>query len=469
MASNHPPQPAMLPSPLSPLQKRKRILFIHPDLGIGGAERLVVDAAVGLQDRGHSVTVYTSHCDSRHCFDEARNGTLTIRVSGNSIVPRNILGRFNILCAILRQLHLVASLILSNEISNYDCLFIDQLSACIPLFYLFAPHIPVLFYCHFPDYLLASRTSLIKSLYRIPFDWIEAVTTGLASTILVNSNFTRGVFSTAFPRIERVPHVVYPCVDVTERKSVLKDDEPSFLAGDGRKILLSINRFERKKNIEVGIKALACLSEEERKRIRLIIAGGYDPRVHENISYHHELTTLCESYGFKHITCKNFITSLSIPEDTDVLFLLSIPASWKAYLLKASSLLLYTPEREHFGIVPLEALIAELPVLAQNSGGPLETITEGVTGWNRPNNPEKWAEVIRQALFEMSPTEIKAMGRKGRERVIREFSKEKMAERLEAEFDAVPPVNGGRFWRLLLLAGGIATAGVGAGMMVFKS
>jgi alpha-1,3/alpha-1,6-mannosyltransferase len=53
---------------------KKRILFIHPDLGIGGAERLVVDAAVGLQDRGHNVTIYTSHCDPRHCFDEARNG-----------------------------------------------------------------------------------------------------------------------------------------------------------------------------------------------------------------------------------------------------------------------------------------------------------------------------------------------------------------------------------------------------------
>ena len=52
----------------------KRILFIHPDLGIGGAERLVIDAAVGLQERGHVVTIYTSHCDRRHCFDEARNG-----------------------------------------------------------------------------------------------------------------------------------------------------------------------------------------------------------------------------------------------------------------------------------------------------------------------------------------------------------------------------------------------------------
>lgn len=92
-----------------------------------------------------------------------------------------------------------------------------------------------------------------------------------------------------------------------------------------------------------------------------------------------------------------------------------------------------------------------------------------MTGWNRPNVPEKWAEVIRQALFEMSPAEVKAMGKKGRERVIREFSKEKMAETLDAEFDAVSSVSGGRFWRLLLLVGGIATAGLGAGVMVLKS
>lgn len=52
----------------------RRIVFFHPDLGIGGAERLIVDAAVGLQQRGHKVTIFTSHCDPRHCFEEARNG-----------------------------------------------------------------------------------------------------------------------------------------------------------------------------------------------------------------------------------------------------------------------------------------------------------------------------------------------------------------------------------------------------------
>lgn len=58
----------------SPGTKAKTIVFLHPDLGIGGAERLVVDAAVGLQNRGHRVVIFTSHCDPKHCFDEARDG-----------------------------------------------------------------------------------------------------------------------------------------------------------------------------------------------------------------------------------------------------------------------------------------------------------------------------------------------------------------------------------------------------------
>ena len=162
---------------------------------------------------------------------------------------------------------------MSGELSNYDCLFIDQLSACIPLFRLFAPHISVLFYCHFPDYLLASRKSLVNSLYRIPFDWFEGFTTGQAGAIVVNSNFTKSVFASAFPKIKQVPRVVYPCVDVSDKKSVIGDDRPRFLADSGRKILLSINRFEKKKNIGLAIKAFALLSKSERLRSRLIIAG----------------------------------------------------------------------------------------------------------------------------------------------------------------------------------------------------
>lgn len=59
---------------MAEIKTKKSILFVHPDLGIGGAERLVIDAAVGLQSLGHRVAVLTSYRDKKHCFDEAKDG-----------------------------------------------------------------------------------------------------------------------------------------------------------------------------------------------------------------------------------------------------------------------------------------------------------------------------------------------------------------------------------------------------------
>ncbi|KLU81704.1 mannosyltransferase, partial [Magnaporthiopsis poae ATCC 64411] len=126
----------MAPRQDQPPRPKKTVVFLHPDLGIGGAERLVVDAAVGLQNRGHKVVIFTSHCDPKHCFDEARDGTLDVRVRGNTLVPPSILSRFSILCAILRQLHLILQISLfSDELAQLrpDAFFVDQLSAGLPL------------------------------------------------------------------------------------------------------------------------------------------------------------------------------------------------------------------------------------------------------------------------------------------------------------------------------------------------
>jgi hypothetical protein len=71
----HPLKPSLFSSStMANDAKKKNIAFFHPDLGIGGAERLIIDAAVGLQNRGHKVVIFTSHCDPQHCFDEARDG-----------------------------------------------------------------------------------------------------------------------------------------------------------------------------------------------------------------------------------------------------------------------------------------------------------------------------------------------------------------------------------------------------------
>lgn len=132
------------------------------------------------------------------------------------------------------------------------------------------------------------------------------------------------------------------------------------------------------------------------------------------------------------------MTALGVPDDIDVLFLLSVPNSLKEALLKSARLLVYTPSNEHFGIVPLEAMLAGTPVLAANTGGPLETVVDGITGWLRsPDNVEAWTSVMDEVLHKMSDAELHKMAEAGKERVMSEFSDIKMAERLDGIIDSM--------------------------------
>lgn len=142
---------------------------------------------------------------------------------------------------------------------------------------------------------------------------------------------------------------------------------------------------------------------------------------------------LAESLELKTATTQTIVSALNVPDDVDVLFLLSVPNALKEMLLKSARLLVYTPSNEHFGIVPLEAMLAGVPVLAANTGGPLETIVEGKTGWLcDPTDVESWSAVMNKVLHKISTKELKKIGEAGVLRVKQEFSDVKMAERLDA-------------------------------------
>lgn len=402
-------------TPPLPRGNRLRVAFVHPDLGIGGAERLVVDAAVALQQVGHEVQLFTARHEQGHCFEETRDGTLKVHVFGD-FLPKRVLGRFYAACAYLRMCWVSLRIVLLALSMPFQVIIVDQVSICLPILRLARP-CGILFYCHYPDYLLTSKTSLLKRVYRAPLDFLEEITTGMASQVFVNSNFTAGVFASAFPLLCHFgiwPDVLYPALNLQDQDEIAEQASNSLeLLRDGEQLLLSINRFERKKNIGLAIKALADLPEPVRNKTRLVLAGGYDERLPENVEHARELEQLAASHGVA----------------GRVVQMRSVSAGMKATLLRHAACLLYTPDKEHFGIVPVEAMYARVPVIAVNSGGPLESIVDGQTGFLRPQESKAWASAIEELLKQ--ETLRKRFGEAGRKRATECFSLKAFGQTLD--------------------------------------
>ncbi len=83
---------------------------------------------------------------------------------------------------------------------------------------------------------------------------------------------------------------------------------------------------------------------------------------------------------------------------SQVYLLPSFTDGQRAALLTACVGVLYTPQHEHFGIVPLEAMASGRPVIACNSGGPTESVLSGVTGFLCGPSPSQFADAMGQLL-----------------------------------------------------------------------
>lgn len=107
----------------------------------------------------------------------------------------------------------------------------------------------------------------------------------------------------------------------------------------------------------------------------------------------------------------------------------------KRALIDRSTAVLYTPSNEHFGIVPLEAMYCRRPVIAVASGGPLETVIDGQTGFLVPADSESFAQAMVKLMEDSS--RVKEMGESGRRRVVEKFGFQSFAAQLHEIFQNV--------------------------------
>ena len=191
------------------------VVFVHLDLGIGGAEQLVIQLAKASRDLGHTVDIVTTRCDQDHCFAAVKrpDGEFSndVYVYGQWIPP-NIFGVATALMSTVRMIYLTYQVVaLRNKPTvgergrrhhnSADVVVVDVLPTSLPLLLTFMSTAGILFYCHFPDKLLLrnSRGGIFKMFYRRFLDALEEYTMGLSDTLVVNSKFTLGAVEKHFP------------------------------------------------------------------------------------------------------------------------------------------------------------------------------------------------------------------------------------------------------------------------------
>jgi alpha-1,3/alpha-1,6-mannosyltransferase len=380
-----------------------KIAFLHPDLGLGGAERLVVDAALELGARGHEVTIFTSAHDPARAFPATVDGRLDVRVRG-AFLPTRVAGRLQALCTMAR----VAWLAQAVARARPDAVICDVVPFAVPLLRRLVPRATrIIYYCHFPDQLLAPPRAGLYRLYRAPIDRLEVPAMRAADRVVVNSEFTRGVIARfGVPAAE----VVYPGVDVDAYGGISPP-------GPGAPMILSISRFDPRKNLGLAVEALARLAgllpPDELARVELVLAGGFDPRQPEDAATAAALEAQAARLG---VGAR--VRLARSPTDPE-----------RLALLERCRCVVYTPTHEHFGLVPVEGMAAGRAVVAAASGGPLETVVDGETGYLRPPTPDAFAGAL--AALIRDPALAARMGVAGRARAAR-FSRRAFGDALEA-------------------------------------
>ena len=215
-----------------------------------------------------------------------------------------------------------------------------------------------------------------------------------ADYVIVNSDFTAAQCKKIY-NISKT-ETIYPGVDIEEfpHAPVEKED-----------YILCVSVLTKFKKIDLVIKSVFLLKSKG-ITIKLIIIGDGPEKKN--------LMSQCEKLG----VTENVIFTGMIT-DRGLLF---------SYYTRALCVVFPSID-EPFGIVPVEAQAAWTPVIATKSGGPMESIVDGKSGFLiQPGSIDELVEKI--FYFSQNPSIAESMGISARKNVSEKFNWDTTSERL---------------------------------------
>ena len=273
--------------------------------------------------------------------------------------------------------------------------------------------VPFVLTTHSLEPLRAWKAEQLGSGYRMS-SWIERTAIHDADAIVAVSKGTREDILKAYPDVDpdRI-HVIYNGIDLDQyHKSNENDALAKYGVDSTMPYVLFVGRITRQKGVTHLVDAIAYMP----KNIQVVLCAGA-PDTPEIAA---EMRKKVED-----------IRTLN----PHVVWIEKMVSKAEAIQLYSNCRVFCCPSvYEPFGIINLEAMACSAPVVASATGGILEVVVDGETGYlvpfdqdpvtRFPSNPEKFSRDLAARITELmdDPEKARKMGVAGRRRVEEKFA-----------------------------------------------
>lgn len=394
-----------------------RIALYH-NLPSGGAKRTLYEMVRQLTDK-HQIDVFTLSC-ANHTFADLRPYADHYHIYNFAPWPlfNSPFGRVNqaVRLADLHRLARVNRTIAADiNRAGYDVLFVHpcqfEKSPSVSRF----AQLPVVYYCQEPlrklyeeapyrpyDGVESSRRQALDTIDPLPkmyysrLKQLDRENTQAATRVLVNSQFMQEVVEEIY-QVEA--QVSYHGVDVVAFHP---------LSVERQHFVLSVGSLTPMKGFDFLIRAMGEIPAD--KRPSLVIASNFqngDERL--------------------------YLEQLSLDLGVELQLEGNVSDERLVELYNQAALVAYSPHREPFGLVPLEAMACATPVVAVAEGGVVETVVHEKSGLLVERDPALFAQAVCRLLDD--PELVQAYGRYGRTLVEQKWTWDTAVARIEAHLE----------------------------------
>lgn len=394
-------------------------IAIYHNLPSGGAKRALFELVRHLAVN-HDLDVYTL-ASANHDFADIRP-----YVTGHKVynfVPAALLsspwGRLNqaIRLGDLHRLRWLSRRVAADiELGGYDLVFVHgcQYEKAPAILY-YIQTSPKVYYCQeslrhlyesMPVRPYAHRTGLrtsfdrldpLPALYHTTLKYMDRCNLRDASCVLVNSEYSRSEIRRIYGVDAQVSYLGVDTVGF----------HPSGTERDN--FVLSVGSITPLKGFDFLITALGKVPTSQRPK--LVIASNFqDPSE------------------------RTYLSALAAGCMVDLHLMGNVSDEQLSALYNRARMTLYAPIREPFGLVALESMACATPVVAVSEGGVQETIVHGDNGLLTERNASQFAEAVQLLLDDQDMAD--RLGKNGRTHVVRKWSWEQAATRLENHLTA---------------------------------